>query len=94
MLIPTEGHSTQAEAIAAQAAASEATRNRLWKQIVRAKINAQAELLERLRIEAGALREMTRRVRTGDRENLEAQAALLVGGDGARIPSRPRWQPA
>jgi CRISPR-associated protein Cas1 len=88
MLIPAEGHSTQAEAIAAQAAASEATRNRLWKQIVRAKINAQAELLERLRIEAGALREMTRRVRTGDPENLEAQAARrywsVVMGPGFR----------
>lgn len=75
LLLPAESNSTQAESIAAQAAASEAVRNRLWKEIVRAKINAQAELLERLKLEAGALRRLAGMVRTGDPQNLEAQAA-------------------
>ncbi len=75
LLLPAEGYSLQAESIAAQAAASEAVRNRLWREIVRAKINAQADLLERLKLEAGGLRNLAGRVRTGDPQNLEAQAA-------------------
>jgi CRISPR-associated protein Cas1 len=75
LLAPFEGHSTQGEAIAAQASASKAARERLWREIVRGKITAQAAVLERIGAEAGGLRELARRVKPGDPDNLEAQAA-------------------
>ena len=48
MMLPLDGHSTQAERFIAQAAAPAPVRKRLWKQIVRAKITAQGRLLMRL----------------------------------------------
>jgi CRISPR-associated protein Cas1 len=75
MLLPVEGNSLQGEAANAQAAASAALKGRLWREIVRAKIAAQGEVVARRGREAGAFRELARRVRAGDPENLEAQAA-------------------
>lgn len=75
MVLPLEANSTQTSAIAAQAQASEQLRNRLWRDVVRLKILNQARLLEELGREAGALRDLAARVKTGDPENLEAQAA-------------------
>jgi len=88
LLAPFEGHTLQGEAIIAQAAASEAVRGRLWREVVKAKIIAQAALLEVFGAEAGALRELASRVKSGDPENLEAQAAQRYWrhamGDGFR----------
>lgn len=75
MLLPIAGHSTQAERFAAQAAAPAPTKKRLWQQIVRRKIAAQADTLVALRETDGGLRELIPRVRSGDPENVEAQAA-------------------
>ena len=49
MLLPLAGHTTQTERFAAQARAPLPVRKRLWQQIVRAKIQAQAALLVELR---------------------------------------------
>ena len=48
MLLPLAAHTTQAERFAAQARAPLPLRKRLWRQIVRAKIKAQAALLVEL----------------------------------------------
>lgn len=75
MLLPTVAHFTQAERFAAQAQASLPRKKRAWQQIVREKIRAQAALLEDLHADGAALRELAKRVRSGDPENVEAQAA-------------------
>jgi CRISPR-associated protein Cas1 len=75
MLLPVEEHSTQAERFARQASAPAPTRKRLWRALVRAKIRAQAALLKRLRGDDRELPDLADRVRSGDPDNLEAQAA-------------------
>lgn len=59
----------------AQLAASQPLRKRLWQRLVRAKILAQAEVCDALDLDSAALRAMAARVRSGDPDNLEAQAA-------------------
>ena len=46
MLLPLETHSTQTERFQAQASLPLPNRKRLWQQIVKAKIQAQARLLQ------------------------------------------------
>jgi len=75
MLLPLSGHHLQAERFHRQALASLPTLKRLWQQIVRAKIAAQAHLLERLTGSDAGLAAMISRVRSGDPHNVEAQAA-------------------
>ena len=75
MMLPLQGNFVQAERLAAQAAASRPTAKRLWQSIVRAKIAAQSAAL---RLETGddaGLAAMVARVRSGDPDNIEAQAA-------------------
>jgi CRISPR-associated protein Cas1 len=75
MLVPLVGNFLQAERQVRQAEASQPTKKRVWQNIVRAKIRAQAMTLERLgRPEPGLLGLITK-VRSGDPENIEAQAA-------------------
>ena len=74
MLLPLAGHFTQSERFAKQSGAPAPMRKRLWQQIVRAKIRAQGELLKRLRGTDRGLLAMSKRVRSGDPDNLEAQA--------------------
>jgi CRISPR-associated protein Cas1 len=75
MLLPLSTHSTQTERFARQAAVSLPTRKRSWQQIVQAKLRAQARLLEETTGADQGLRQMAARVRSGDPDNLEAQAA-------------------
>jgi CRISPR-associated protein Cas1 len=75
MMLPLALHHTQAERFAAQARAPLPTRKRLWRQIVRAKIEAQAALLVELRGMDFGLRPLVARVRSGDTSNVEALAA-------------------
>jgi len=74
MLLPLVGQSVQAERFAQQAAASLPACKRLWKQIVRAKIRAQARTLRDLRGDDRGLSDLVSRVRSGDPTNVEAQA--------------------
>ena len=75
--------------------ASEPLRKRLWQQVVRAKINNQAVVLRRHVPSSKAIAELEmlrRRVKSGDPDNLEAQAArrywpALMGEDFRR----DRW---
>jgi CRISPR-associated protein Cas1 len=77
MLLPLSTHSTQTERFARQAAVSQPTRKRAWQQIVQAKLRAQARLLEEATGGDQGLRLMAGKVRSGDPDNLEAQAARI-----------------
>ena len=85
MTLPLQAHSLQTERLAAQAQIKLVTRKHLWTQIVQAKIRAQGCLLKELHGSDGGLIATSARVRSGDPENLEAQAARrywgLVFGD-------------
>ena len=77
MLLPLLNHSIQSERFAGQAALSLPVRKRLWQQIVRAKLRAQARfLIARTGNDFGLLR-MTSQVQSGDPQNLEAQGARV-----------------
>lgn len=75
MLLPIEGHHAQTERHHLQIAASQPRRKRIWQALIRAKILLQAEnLIEFTGTDAG-LRALAGRVRSGDPDNFEAQAA-------------------
>lgn len=75
MMLPLNAHHVQTERFAQQSNASMPTRKRLWKQIVRAKVKAQGRLLQRLRGFDAGLFNLAARVRSGDPQNIEAQAS-------------------
>jgi len=91
---PLEGHHLQAKRFQAQAEASKPLKKQLWAQIVTAKIKMQARLLEALdkkskSVSYKSLEMLVRNVRSGDPQNMEAQAArkywpLLFGADFRR----------
>jgi CRISPR-associated protein Cas1 len=90
MLLPLASHSTQTERFAQQAALSQPARKQMWQQIVRAKILAQARLVEERAGRDFGLLPMASRVRSGDAGNLESQAARIywpaLFGDFHRDP--------
>jgi CRISPR-associated protein Cas1 len=75
MMLPLASHHTQAERFAAQAGAPLPVRKRLWRQIVRAKIKAQAALLVELRGMDFGIKALVALVQSGDPSNVEARAA-------------------
>jgi CRISPR-associated protein Cas1 len=75
MMLPLTAHSVQTERFSAQAAAALPVKKRLWKQIVRRKIDAQAALLTELRGDDHGLGAIARSVRSGDPSNREAVAS-------------------
>jgi CRISPR-associated protein Cas1 len=75
MLLPLEGHSVQAERFALQANSAVPQQKQLWRQLVRAKIAAQARVLSELHEHDQGLLAMSGRVKSGDSGNLEAQAS-------------------
>ncbi len=74
-LLPVDGHHAQGERFEAQARAKLPVRKRLWADIVRAKVTAQAAALERVGANPLPLRQLIPRIRSGDAGNIEAQAA-------------------
>lgn len=85
---PVDGHHAQAGRMTDQARASAPLKKRLWQQIVQAKILAQAATLAAVGAEAGGFRLLARKVRPGDPDNVEAEAARrywpLLFGSGFR----------
>lgn len=75
MMLPLDAHHVQTERHRAQVAASLPTRKRAWQALIRAKIGQQATVLTAATGQDGGLWAMARRVRSGDPDNLEAQAA-------------------
>jgi len=89
MMLPLDAHHVQTERHRAQAAASKPVQKRIWQAIIRAKIAQQAAVLVRFIGHHGGLKPMVQRVRSGDPDNLEAQAAqrywpLLFGKEFRR----------
>lgn len=75
--LPLDGHSALTERHRAQAGLGEATRKRLWQNLVAAKVRGQGEVLLHFTGRSAGLIPMSGRVRSGDPDNLEAQAARL-----------------
>lgn len=88
--LPLEGHHAQGGRIQDQLNASKPLTKQLWRRIVSAKIVMQGSLLAARGVNgAQAFPFMAARVTSGDKENLEAQAArrywpLLMGADFRR----------
>ncbi|PTB87641.1 type II CRISPR-associated endonuclease Cas1 [Pseudidiomarina aestuarii] len=88
-LMAADSHHQQSRRVMAQADAAKSLKNRLWKQLVQAKIEAQAAVLQitgKPHVPVGSL---IRHVKSGDPENIEAQAAqrywqLMFGNDFRR----------
>lgn len=86
---PMAGHHLQAGRMRHQSNASEPLKKRLWQSLVRAKILRQQAALEAEGKPSGGFGLLARSVRSGDPENIEAQAArrywpLLMGPDFRR----------
>ena len=75
--LPLQGHGGQFRVMRSQIALSVPRRKRLWQKIVRAKIKNQAEVLERMGQSPKPLLRLADKVRSGDPDNCEAQAARL-----------------
>jgi len=90
LLLPQD-NSLQTQRLLAQVGAGKPIHKQLWRQLVKAKIAHQAAMLDECPDAQRALLAMAARVRSGDPENLEAQAALrywpaLLGADFRRDP--------
>lgn len=75
MMLPLAGHHLQTERLSAQVNASEPTRKRLWAEVVRAKVEGQGKLLRQLHGDDFGILAMAKRIRSGDTDNIEGQAA-------------------
>ncbi len=74
-LWPLEGHHMQTLRMRHQLEASLPLRKRLWQGMVKAKIIQQHQVLAMLERPDGGLQSLARRVRSGDPDNVESQAA-------------------
>jgi CRISPR-associated protein Cas1 len=75
MLLPIESNTLQTEHFRQQAETKEPVKKRLWKQIVQAKIKHQAKLAGKESSVYKSLMVLRKRVRSGDPDNIEAQAS-------------------
>lgn len=75
MLLPLIGHLAQTQRLIAQAQASLPRQKQIWKQLVQSKVRAQAAVLEAVHSNDAGLREIAKKVRSGDPRNVEGWAA-------------------
>lgn len=75
MLLNLEGNTIQSERFRAQIEATEPLKKQLWQQTVQAKIANQAAVLAKWQIGNLHLKTLQKKVKSGDSENYEAQAA-------------------
>ncbi|MCF6199931.1 MAG: type II CRISPR-associated endonuclease Cas1 [Hyphomicrobiaceae bacterium] len=81
---PLDGHFEQGFRMQAQARASKPLNKRLWQALIRAKIQNQAYVIAQDSKPDARLKRLAKQVRSGDPDNIEAQAAqrywpLLMG---------------
>lgn len=98
MMLPLEAHHAQTERHVAQAAVKRPLKKRIWQALVTAKIDQQAAVLQHFTGRSHGLSAMARRVRSGDPDNLEAQAAqkywpILFGNNFRRDRSSGNINP-
>ena len=72
-----KGHSLHSKILSQQISIKLPTKKRLWKEIVSHKVNQQHRTLEKLGKTSARLKKMSDEVKSGDPENIEAQAAKL-----------------
>ena len=72
---PVSGHHAQSAIIEAQSGLSLPRKKQIWKEIIQSKIRAQAQVLQAFKDPADDLSAMADRVKSGDVENLVAQAS-------------------
>lgn len=75
MLLPLAGNTTQTETFRCQIEAKLPIKKKLWQQIVKAKIAHQAKVVKHCNKTYKALKAMANCVKSGDPNNLEAQAS-------------------
>jgi len=75
MMLPLAGHHLQSERFSRQAEASKPTQKRIWQQLVQSKVALQGRILRDLRGNDHGLIRMATLVRSGDADNIEAQAS-------------------
>jgi len=75
MMLPLQIHHLQAERFGSQVESKMPVRKRLWQQLVRSKIKAQARLLEKQNGSDSGLGALVSQVKSGDTQNVEARAA-------------------
>lgn len=75
MMLPLDAHHVQCERHRAQVEASLPVKKRVWQTLVSAKVAQQGVVLRHFTGHDGGLAAIARRVRSGDPDNLEAQAA-------------------
>lgn len=80
LLLPLSGHSLHAKTLRGQIAASQPLQKRLWQTIIQAKIREQAGVLRSLVLDDHPLPVYASKVKSGDPENIEAQAARIYWG--------------
>ncbi len=86
---PLTGHHRQGARMRAQWQSAKPLQKQLWRRVVVEKINNQAAILEAVGARFGGVAALAAKVRSGDPENVEAQAArrywpLLFGDDFRR----------
>ncbi len=89
-----DGHHMQSARIDAQLRATAPQAKQLWKQIIQSKIKGQASVLESLQKPKAPVEALLNKVKSGDPENIEAQAArrywpILFGSDFRRNRTLP-----
>ena len=75
LMLPIEGNTLQGERFRKQAEISKPFSKKIWSQLVKAKIFQQARLLEKEGKNSEILNRLGKNVRSGDPDNLEAQAS-------------------
>jgi len=94
LLLPMAEHTEVVWRIDSQISAGRVVLKQMWAEIVEAKVRAQASLLTRNSTARDEIDSLSRRVRSGDPDNIEAQAAryywpAMLGEDFRRTPGKP-----
>ena len=77
MLLHLDTNYVQSERFKLQINATAPLKKQIWQQTIKSKINNQAELLNKLKIDDTALKYKAKKVKSGDSTNEEAQAARI-----------------
>ncbi len=77
VLMPLTGNSLHSKVLLLQANMNSQLKNRIWKQVIKAKISSQIAILEKRDKNSKLLKAIRTRVKTGDSENCEARAAAI-----------------
>lgn len=77
VLLPLSGNSTHSKILNMQTSVKKPVKKRLWQKIIVAKIEAQTKALLSCGKDASAIKLMKLRVKSGDPDNVEAQASRV-----------------